>query len=419
MPALLNHLPWIGGLFAFFDDRLAFLQSCARSGDSVFVRLGPRRLLVVSHPDLVREVFVHEAKHLVRGVTGLPMRSLLGEGLLLSEGEVWRRQRRDVQPMFASDHVLRWTPSIVGATDVLLARWSDGQRRDIHHEMHRLTMDIAGRIFLGVEGEGREYLHPALEAILQRDLFGNAIPLGPFRLPRPGRKTDDLDALVYERIAAAESRQAAPFIAALAQVAKDRREVRDQVVTLIFTTEDTTAAALTWLFHLVSQDERVECAVRDEATRADADATAQTHPYLTSVMNETLRLFPPVVAQARQAARACDISGAAVRAGDLVMFSQWVIHRDPRWFDRPDAFLPERWQDGLEDRLHPFAYFPFGGGRRVCVGRTLATAIAAIVVPTILRRYRLVAVDTRQPELHTVVTPRPRRGLPMELRRLD
>ena len=405
-------------MWAFFDDRLAFVESCARSGDSVFVRFGPRRALVLSHPELVREVFVHEAKHFIRGITGKPMRSLLGEGLLLSEGEVWRRQRREVQPMFASDGVARWTPSIEAATDALVARWRDGERRDIHHEMHRLTLDIAARLFLGVESDERDRLHPALEATLGEDLFGNAIPLGAFRWPmRQAGKATELERLVEERIADAERGRVAPFIARLAESAKDRREVRDQIMTLIFTSQDTTAVALTWLWHLVSRDERAECVLRDEAMRSQT--TPQTRPYLTAVFNETMRLFPPVVGQAREAARACEIGNASVRPGDLVMFSQWVIHRDPRWFDKPESFMPERWEDGFEDRLHPFAYFPFGGGRRVCVGRTLALAIAATVVPSILRRYRLVATSERRPDLHTVVTPRPKGGLPMELRRLD
>ena len=377
--------------------------------------MGPRRLLVLSHPDLVREVFVREAKHFVRGVTAGPLRSTLGEGLLLSEGEVWRRQRRDLQPLFGAEWIASSGVSIRAAAEALISRWSDGERRDIHREMHRLTLDIAARLFLGVESDDRGQLHPALEATLEHHVFRSTFPIRSSGWPLRRRATTSaLDDLVFTQIEQ-RSKCAGTFMNALATTAYDRRELRDQLVTLMFTAQDTTAVALTWLWHLVSQNARVDAALR-QALSGSADRV-ERDPYVAAVLSESLRLFPPVIGQAREAVNSCEIAGVTLRRGDLVAFSQWVIQRDGRWFDRPDEFLPERWTDGAEERLHPFAYFPFGGGRRVCVGRHLALAVGATVVPIIARRYRLTSMAGDRPEIHAIISPRPRRGLPMELRR--
>lgn len=408
-------VPLVGDLWSFLHDRIRFFEACARSGDAVRVRLGPRRALVLSDPDLIREVFVHEAKQFVRGITGAPLRSLLGEGLLLSEGEVWRRQRRDLSPLFGRDRVAQWIPSIESAGIALVSRWRDGERRDVHHEMHRLTLDVAARLFLGIGSGDDGRLHPALEAILDQEVLRGTIRLGPLRWPiRSSAATRALDDLVDRQIAAAGSSAGGPFIDSIAQTARDRRELRDQLVTLIFTAQDTTAVALSWLWHLLSRNERVETELRNEIERPVLPG-GRTRPYLMAVLNETLRLFPPVIAQARESMRECDIGGVPVRRGDLVMFSQWVIHRDRRWFEQAGVFLPERWRDGLEERLHPFAYFPFGGGRRICVGRELAVAVAATVVPLIARRFRLLSIPGYEPRIWAVITPRPRNGLPMRL----
>jgi cytochrome P450 len=353
----------------------------------------------------------------VRGVTAGPLRSTLGEGLLLSEGEVWRRQRRDVQPLFGPEWIAASIVSIQAAADTLISRWSDGERRDIHREMHRLTLDIAARLFLGVESDDRGRLHPALEATLESHVFPSTFPVRSAGWPlRSSAATRELDELVLAQIGKRPSRATA-FIQALAASARNPRELRDQIVTLMFTAQDTTAVALTWLWYLVSQNARVETTLRKELKGSADSDVARRSPYIAAVMNESLRLFPPVIGQAREAVDSCEIAGVPLRRGDLVAFSQWVIHRDGRWFQRPGEFLPERWLDGLADRLHPFAYFPFGGGRRVCVGRHLALTIGATVVPAIAQRYRLTAMTNDRPEIHAIISPRPRYGLPMQLSR--
>ncbi len=411
-------VPLVADLWSFLHDRIGLFEACAASGDAVRIRLGPRRVLVLSDPDLIREVFVHESKHFVRGITGTPLRWLVGEGLLLSEGEVWRRQRRDVSPLFGRDRVAQWIPSIESAAATLVSRWRDGEQRDVYYEMHRLTLDVAARLFLGIGSADDGRLHPALEALLDQE-FSGTIRLGPLRWPiRSGAATRALDELVSRQIAVAGSSAGGPFIDTIAATARDGREVRDQLMTLIITAQETTAVALAWLWHLLSRNERVESELRTEIERS-ALAEGTTHPYLMTVLNETLRLFPPVIAQAREATRECVIGGVPVRRGDLVVFSQWVIHRDGRWFEQPGVFLPDRWRDGLEERLHPFAYFPFGGGRRVCVGRELALTVARTVVPIIARHFRLLSIPGYEPRISAVIMPRPRNGLPMRLVRLQ
>jgi len=417
-PLAARRVPLVGDLWSFLSDRIGFFEACARSGDAVPVRLGTRRGIVLSDPDLVREVFVHEAKHFVRGITGAPLRWLVGDGLLLSEGDVWRRQRRDISPLFARDHAARWIPSIESAGTALISHWRDGDRRDVYYEMHRLTLDVAARLFLGIGSGDDGRLHPALEALLDQE-FRGTLRFGPLRWPiRSSATTRALDDLVSRQVTAADSNATSPFIQAIAEAARDRRELRDQIMTLIITAQETTAVALAWFWHLLSRNEQVESELRAEIEGSGPAATG-THRYLMAVLNETLRLFPPVIAQGRESVNGCDIGGVPVRPGDLVAFSQWVIHRDRRWFEQPELFLPERWRDGLEERLHPFAYFPFGGGRRVCVGRELALTVAAIVVPIIARRFRLRAIPGYEPRISAVIMPRPRNGLPMRVVRLQ
>jgi cytochrome P450 len=414
-PAISRGVPFVGDIVAFLSDRLAFVDACARRGDAVTVRFGPRRALVVSHPDLIRQVMILEPKHFVRGISGAVMRPIVGEGLLLSEGEIWRRQRRDVQPIFGTDRVASWIPDIASATRALLSRWHDGDERDILAEMHRVTLDVAGRLFLELAADDRGELHPVLASIVEHDLFRAPIPLGPLaRFAGSDARRRPIDDLIHERIAEARAGRVGSLVGALVRTGASDREIRDQIVTLIVTAEDTTASALTWILYSLARDERVERGVREEMAAAPA-----ARPYLAAVLNETLRLYPPVIGEARETVAECEVGGVRVRPGDLVLFSQWVVHRDERWFDRPADFAPDRWSDGLEDRLHPFAYFPFGGGRRVCVGRTLATTIALTALPAILQRFRLSTVHDRRPEIQAVVTLRPRGGLPMRLHALN
>jgi cytochrome P450 len=404
----------VGGLWSFLNDRIGFFEACAASGDAVRIRMGTRRALVLSAPDLIREVFVHESKHFVRGITGAPLRWLIGEGLLLSEGDVWRRQRRDISPLFARDHAAHWLPSIEGAGEALLSHWRVGERRDVYYEMHRLTLDVAARLFLNIGSGADGRLDPALEALLEQE-FRGTVRIGPLRWQiRSSATTRALDELIRRQIASAGTSASGPFIAAIAATARDGRELRDQLMTLIITAQETTAVALAWFWHLLSQDENVEAQLRAELD-GPTSSDHGTYPYLATVLNETLRLFPPVIAQGRQSMNDCVIGGIPMRPGDLVAFSAWVIHRDPRWFDQPERFLPDRWRDGLEERLHPFAYFPFGGGRRVCVGRELALTVAATVVPIIARRFRLIRIPGYEPRVSAIIMPRPRNGLPMQV----
>ena len=400
-------------MWSFLSDRIGFFESCAAAGDAVSLRIGKWRALVLSDPDLVREVFVLESRHFVRGITGVPLRWLIGEGLLLSEGDVWRRQRRDVSPLFARDHVAHWLPAIASATEAVVAQWHDGERRDLYYEMHRLTLDVAARLFLGVECDSGGRLDPALEALLVQE-FRGTIHIGPLRWPiRSSATTRALDDLVGRRIDAAGSSGGGPFLDALAATARDRRELRDQLMTLIITAQETTAVALAWFWHLLAGHATVEIALRAELDRPRA--AGERTPLLSAAFNETLRLFPPVIAQGRQAIEECVIGGIPVRRGDLVTFSAWVIQRDARWFDRPEAFSPDRWRNDLERDLHPFAFFPFGGGRRVCVGRELALTVASTAIPIIAREFRLISIPGYEPRIEAIIMPRPRNGLPMQL----
>ena len=402
----------LGGLASFARDPLGLVARCAERGDAVPLWIGPRRCLFINHPELIRQAAVVERRSLVRGYSALLLRTVLGNGLLVSEGAFWERQRRAIRPAVASP-AMRDGPAIGDAVSRMLRSWREHADRELHEDMRRLTLDVAARTVLGIApSDDGERLDPALEVAVAGEMFSMFALVPAMRwLPTPvsrraRRGLRLINALVHRAIEQADATDATVLGSLLsAGTSMTDVELRDELVTLLFTAYDTTASSLCWTLFLLARHPEIE-------ERLPTHASARS---LEQVVRESLRLYPPVPIQSRDVVTACVIGDQVVPAGTTILWSQWVMHRDPRWFDRPDEFIPDRWADGLADRLPTFAYFPFGGGRRSCVGEDLGLTIVSRVVAAVVARARI-SIDPRyRPRPTAIVTLRPRDGMPVHV----
>jgi cytochrome P450 len=434
-------------------DPLGFLTDCARRyGDFVPMRFGLLPGLLLSHPDLAEEVLVAQHRHFVKSPTVRRLR-VIGNGLLTSEGEFWRRQRRLIQPAFHRQRVAGYAETMVRHTERMLAGWRDGETREVVRDMTALTMGIVTETLFGAGLPSRpgtlEEIGAALAEIGEhfnsrtyslRFFLPDAVPTpGNLRLRRAIAR---LDRVIYgligqrRRGGQADTGDLLSLLLRARDEASGRepgqggergggmsdRQLRDEVMTLFLAGHDTTALALSWTWALLAQHPEAEARLHAELRavlggRAPTAADLPRLRYTEHVLTEAMRLYPPAWAVGRQAAADCAIGGRRVRRGTVVTISQWVIHRDPRFFPDADAFRPERWADGLAGRLPRYAYFPFGAGPRVCIGNGFALTEGVLLLATIARRFRLALEPGPAVTPQPFVTLRPKDGVRTVLRR--
>ena len=428
----------LGNLHDFQRDQLGFYAACAREyGDVVPVRLGPRRGILFFHPDAIEEVLVTKVRDFVKSPGVRLLRPLLGDGLLLSEGDVWLRQRRLVQPAFHRQRVAAYGEVMATFTARRLADWKDGDVLDIHEEMMVLTQAIVAKTLFDADVTDEAAAVGDASRVLMEDFgarLGSLRQLLPAWLPTPanlkaGRAIRRLDDVVYRMIDArrrsGEDRGDLLSILLQARDADDGatmtdRQVRDEVMTLFMAGHETTAVALSWTWFLLAQHPEVEARLAEELRRVlDArDAGVGDLPalrYTEMVVTESMRLYPPVYGMGRQAVRATEVAGHPLAPGTIVILPTWVVHRDGRWYEDAEAFRPERWADNLARRLPRFAYFPFGGGPRQCIGNAFAMMEAILIVATIARRFRLRLIPGQRVTPTPYVTLRPEPGIRVRL----
>jgi cytochrome P450 len=424
-------LPLVGSAFGLGRDTLGFLERASRRyGDTLQFGLLGQRVYLFNHPDAIDQLLVGAREHLIKDWLTRDLSVVLGNGLLVSEGAFWRRQRRLAQPAFHRRRVEAYGEVMARYAERAAAGWRDGETRDVHRDMMRLTLDVVAKTLFDVEiaAEARQ-IERALEAVMRR--FEGVSALLPIGLPTPSnlrarRAVAELDGVVYELIR--QRREGGDrgdllsmLIAAAAdEGADDDKSIRDEAMTLLLAGHETTALALTFAWHLLGEHpaaaERLGAEI-DEVL-GDRPAGAADLPrlrYAEGVVRESMRLYPPAWAIGREAVSPCEIGGYAIAPGTQLWASQWVVHRDARWFPEPLAFRPERWDNDLAKTLPRHAYFPFGGGPRVCIGNTFAMMEAVLILVTIARRFRLTPASRRPLELTPSVTLRPTRGLPMVL----
>jgi cytochrome P450 len=446
VPALLTReLPGPkGGFFSgsgaeFRRDQLGFYASCARDyGDFVQTRMGPYRILLVYHPDVIEELLVARSRDFVKSPGVRLLRPLLGDGLLLSEGETWLRQRRLIQPAFHRQRVAAYGEVMSAFAERHVAGWTAGDTVDVHAEMMALTQAIVAKTLFDADVSGDAQAATEAAKVLAED-FGarlQSFRVLPYWVPTPRnlrsrRAIRRLDALVHRIIAARRSSGAdrGDLLSMLvhAQDADDgarmtARQVRDEVMTIFMAGHETTAVALSWTWYLLGQHPDADTQLADELRgvlggRAPSVADLPRLRYAEAVVTEAMRLYPPAYGLGRQAARATELAGRSIAAGDIVIAPTWVVQRDPRWFEEPEAFRPGRWTGDLAHRLPRFAYFPFGGGPRQCIGNGFALMEAVLLLAAIGQRFRLSLIPGQRIVPTPYVTLRPEPGIRVHLAR--
>ncbi|MEV7612536.1 cytochrome P450 [Streptomyces sp. NPDC089799] len=406
--------PLLGNLPAFARDPLAFFEHLRDGyGDWVPWALGPRRNVLVSQPAHAGELLAAVESSFSPNELGWAFRQLLGNGVVVATGDDWRRKRALVQPAVRPRQVRAYAAEMVGCADALAARWSAGERVDVHREMAGLTQRIAVRTLFGSEAAGREAPISAAMATAQHELgaeFRGVTLFLPSWVRTPGRTrmrraVNVLDREIahvireHERASAAGEERDDLLSRLLA--ARDehghplsRRELRDESITLYIGGHETTSTTLTWAWQLLSGAPEARARLTEELDRVLGDRlpTYEDYPRLPwtqQVVKEALRIYPPIwliSAVARDGAR---IGGRPVPAGTTVWTSPWSLHRDPRWFPDPLAFRPERWDDDAPDPVPEHAWIPFGGGPRACLGARFALVEAALVLAVLARRFHL------------------------------
>jgi cytochrome P450 len=426
---------YFGSGVDFRRDQLGFYESCAREyGDVVQTRMGPYRILLIYHPDAIEELFVTRSRDFVKSPGVRLLRPLLGDGLFLSEGDTWLRQRRLVQPAFHRQRMAGYGDVMTTFAERHVADWKDGDVIEMHAQMMALTQAIVGKTLFDADVSGDAHEAGQAAKVLAED-FGvrlRSFQLIPYWLPTPRNLTlrraiRRLDRLIHriiaERRASAEDRGDLLSMLLHAQDADDGsrmtgQQVRDEVMTMFLAGHETTAVALSWTWYLLAQHPDADTRLADELRevlggRAPSVADLPRLKYAGMVVTEAMRLYPPAYGIGRQAARATEIAGHAIAPADIFIAPTWVVHRDRRWFEEPEAFRPERWAGDLARRLPRFAYFPFGGGPRQCIGNSFAQMEAILLLAAIAQRFRLSLISGQRITPTPYITLRPEPGIRM------
>jgi len=433
--------PFLGVLPHFRKDPPGYLLSVAREyGDLAYMRLGPQHAYVVSHPDAIRDILVTNQSNFTKSRILERAKVLLGEGLLTSEGDLHTRQRRLVQPAFHRDRLIGYAADMVACAEQASGQYQPGVEIDMHREMTRLTLAIVGRTLFSADvASDADQIGAAMTQILS--LFDTLlVPFSEWlqKLPLPSvrrfeKARAQLDRIVYGLIA---DRRAHPgdtgdllSMLLLSQDEDDHsgmtdKQVRDEALTHLIAGHETTANALTWTWYLLSQNPDVEARLHAELDRVlggrlpSFDDLSRL-PCTTGVFAEALRLFPPAWAIGRRASEDYSIDGYTIPARSILLMSPWVVHRDPRWWTQGDAqperVDPARWDPEAVAQRPKFAFFPFGGGTRVCIGERFAWAEGVLVLATVAQHWKMRLVPGHPVATQAVITLRPRHGMKMTL----
>jgi cytochrome P450 len=402
-------------------------------GDIAILQVGSRRVVLLNRPEYVEQVLVSQHKTFVKG-SGMPLRgALLGNGLLTSEGDFWLRQRRLAQPAFHRARIEAYGRVMTEYTQRFLESWHDGDAFDLHAQLMHLTLQIVAKTLFDADvtddaEDIGQAMHVAQEHFMVRRQM--LFRLSP-NLPTPGnrrftRAVERLDRTIYRIIdeRRASGQDTGDLLSMLLQAQDEDgtgmtdQQLRDEVMTLFLAGHETTSIALSWALYLVTMHPEVETRLLDEiaAVTGGRAPRVEDRPnlrYTEAVVNEAMRLYPPAWRTARLTVHDTTIGGYLIPAGSLVMISQWTLHRDARYFEDPLEFRPERWLDGLEKRLPRFAFFPFGGGRRICIGAPFAMMEAVLLLASIVQRYQFTVKRGHRMTPLPAITLRPRYGLPV------
>jgi cytochrome P450 len=425
-------------------DPLAFFTNLARTyGDVVAYRLGGERLIFVNDPQHIKDILVTNNRNFTKGRALQRTKRLLGEGLLTSEGATHLRQRRLMQPAFHRERIAAYADTMVEYADRTRRAWRDGVTLDVAKEMNRLTLSIVGKTLFDADVESQAVeVGVALTGVIESfwmtmlpfsDLLEH-LPVPKLRRARAARA--QLDAIIYGMIAERRrSRRDHGDLLSMLLSAQDEEaegaagrmsdvQVRDEAMTIFLAGHETTANALTWTWYLLSTAPAVEARLHEEVDRAlqgrlPRVADIASLPFVERVVTESMRLYPPAWLIGRRAIADCQLGAYLVPARTILVMSPFVTQRDGRFYPDPERFDPDRWTPDFRATLPKFAYFPFGGGPRQCIGESFAWMELILVVATIAQQWRLQLVPGHPVVPEPLVTLRTKHGMRMTAHRRD
>ena len=429
-----------GSVFEPRGDSIGYLTRCAREfGDIVFFRFLGVPACFVNRPDYIESVLVTQNNNFVKSKDYRAMRRVLGNGLLLSEGEFWRRQRKLIQPAFHQERIVAYADIMTDHAQRMLSSWSDGQTLDIHEAMMHLTLGIVAKTLFDADvSHEAEDVDAALSILMGKFLrqAGLALLL-PAWVPLPTsrllkRAVGRLDKVIYGIIEQrrASGQMSGDLLSVFLQAHDDEgvgmtdRQLHDEIMTLFLAGHETTANVLSWTWFLLGQNREVEEKLIEELRRVlggrvPTPADLPQLVYTDMVLRESMRLYPPVWVIGRRALSPFRLGEYELPADTNMLISQLILHRDARYFPEPLQFNPDRWSpsDPRTTSLPRFAYFPFGGGPRVCIGAGFAMMEAVLLLATIAQQFRIQIVPGQTVKMQPTVTLRPRNGIPVTLKR--
>ena len=430
----------LGSMLEVSRDWLTSYARFAKEyGDIVFFRMAHAPICLLIHPREIEQVLVTDSANFTKSADYRALASVLGKGLLTSEGEFWRRQRRLIQPAFRRENILAYAPVMTAAASRVLDAWCDGEERNIHTEMMRVTLEIVAECLFGAQvGNAAERVGKAMKVVTNRFVTdASAALLFPFDIPdlfAPDRRravrelNNIINGIARERRASNQRR--ADLLDTLLSVRDAdgnpmrEEQLRDELMTLFLAGHETTAIALSWTCFLLAKHPEVEAKVIEELRTVLAGCTPCIEDlhrlrYTEMVLKESMRLYPAVWGLGRRATAECEIGGYRIPAGTNIFMFQWLTQRDVRFFSEPERFEPERWRDDpvRSGQIPRFAYFPFGGGPRVCVGAAFAMIEATLLLAMIQQRFRLELVASHPVVPSASVTLRPKHGIRVILHR--
>ena len=415
--------PWqfIGRPFANLPD--TFLNLAAQYGDIVHFMLGRQHIYLINHPDFIQEVLITQQRNFTKGRVLQNSRQLLGNGLLTAEGEAHIQQRRMVQPIFHREQINKHIPQIIQLAEEMILRWQANQPLDLSAEMTRLTMNIIAQALFGTTIDAQT---PALSNAIQVLL---TTPHAVLRRIRAGsnkrefqRSQAHLTAFIETSIA--EHKNGAGQSDILSQLlhATDgqgcllgQQQIQDHAMTFFLAGHETIASALSWTFYLLAQYPQIaeKLSAELDSVLVGYSPSAENYSqleYTKMALTESMRLYPPAWIMGRQAQQDVTLGGYHIPQGATVLLSQWVTHHDPRFYPNPELYKPERWLPAARAVRPKMAYFPFGGGQRLCIGEHFAWMVGILTIATVMQTWRFKQIPGRRMTPEFTVTLRSPNG---------
>ncbi len=422
----------------FSRDQIGCLRSIAEKyGRVANFWLGGFNTYLITEPDLIEDVLLRKSSLFQKDKLTFELADVLGQGLLTSQDPVWKRQRKLISPALRRKQIAHYADKMVTRTEEMLDGWRDGEVRPLHREVMEATLRIVVDTLFDLEfEEDIDEVASSLDAVVEyfHEQGHTLWRFMPEPLPTPMRgkvaeAASRLDEVIYGLIdkRREDDTEGDDLLHHLLKAVDDEgnpmtnRQLRDEVLTMFLAGHETTALAIVYAWVQIGENPEVEQRFREEIEEVLGDRRAVVEdleklPYTRAVIEETLRLYPPAWILGREAREDVELGEYTIPAGSTVLLPQCLVHRDERYFQEPDEFRPERWLNGLADELPRFAYFPFGGGRRVCIGNYFAMMEAMLVVATMAQRVELRSAMTEELQVHPSITLRPKGSVDMRIR---